>query len=115
MPRPLVDATPLSAADRALLGRVKAAVTVEPGADVILYGSRARGDAHAESDWDLLVLVDGNVDLARQGRVTEALLDLELETAQVLVPSLYDREVWNTGLPRITPFHANVTHEGYPL
>lgn len=32
----------------------------------------------AESDWDLLVLVDGNVDLARQGRVTEALLDLEL-------------------------------------
>ncbi|MCH7638742.1 MAG: nucleotidyltransferase domain-containing protein [Bacteroidetes bacterium] len=79
MPRPLVDATPLSAADRALFGRVKAAVlTVEPGAEVILYGSRARGDAHAESDWDLLVLVDGNVDLARQGRVTEALLDLEL-------------------------------------
>ena len=65
MPRPLVDATPLSAADRALLGRVKAAVlAVEPGAEVILYGSRARGDAHAESDWDLLVLVDGPVDLA---------------------------------------------------
>ena len=28
------------------------------GANLILYGSRARGDAHRQSDWDLLLIVD---------------------------------------------------------
>jgi predicted nucleotidyltransferase len=36
-----------------LLEQVKQTVhEIEPDADIILYGSRARGDAHAESEWD---------------------------------------------------------------
>lgn len=35
---------------------------VVPEADVILYGSRARGDARPVSDWDFLILVDQPVD-----------------------------------------------------
>ena len=30
----------------------------EPTAQIILYGSRARGDAREDSDWDVLVIVD---------------------------------------------------------
>jgi len=49
-----------------LLECVKQAVhEVEPEADIVLYGSRARGDAHAESDWDFLILLNGVVDDAR--------------------------------------------------
>ncbi|GAK57193.1 DNA polymerase beta domain protein region [Candidatus Vecturithrix granuli] len=32
--------------------------TVVPDADVILYGSRARGDARFVSEWDFLILVN---------------------------------------------------------
>ena len=46
-----------------LLKQVKEAVwKIEPTAEVILYGSRARGDSTCESDWDFLVLVDGPVE-----------------------------------------------------
>ena len=31
---------------------------IPKGAQVILFGSRARGDAHEDSDWDLLLLLD---------------------------------------------------------
>ena len=49
-----------------LLKHVKQTIhEFEPDADIILYGSRARGDAHPESDWDFLILLDGVVDDAR--------------------------------------------------
>ena len=33
---------------------------IDPTAEVILFGSRARGDFHEESDWDVLVLTEGD-------------------------------------------------------
>ena len=30
----------------------------EPDASIILYGSRARGDAREDSDWDVLAIVE---------------------------------------------------------
>jgi len=38
---------------------------VDDKAEVILYGSRARGDEREDSDWDLLVLTDESLDLAK--------------------------------------------------
>ena len=32
--------------------------SVAPDGKVILFGSRARGDAREDSDWDLLILLD---------------------------------------------------------
>ncbi len=32
--------------------------TLPPNSSLLLYGSRARGDAHKGSDWDLLILLD---------------------------------------------------------
>lgn len=32
----------------------------DPKAKILLFGSRARGDARVDSDWDVLVLVEGD-------------------------------------------------------
>ena len=68
----------LTTRDQALPDRVCAAVhAVEPGATIILYGSRARGDAESDSDWDLLVLLDGDVTPGREALAQRAVYEVE--------------------------------------
>lgn len=38
--------------------RQVASVILPQGSKLYLYGSRARGDAHEDSDWDMLLLLD---------------------------------------------------------
>ena len=106
----------LSTRDRELLSEVKTAVLeLEPTAEVILYGSRARGDATPESDWDLVVLVDGEVDRRRDEHLFRRIYDLCLKLDEVLVAYMYDRNVWNTPLYQAMPFRQNVMREGIVL
>ena len=64
---------------------------------VVLYGSCARGTEGAESDIDLMVLLEGPVDLAQEiRRIWTVLYPMQLESERVLsvVPgdvALYDR------------------------
>jgi len=39
-----------------------------PGAVIILFGSRAKGKDHPNSDYDLLIIVDHSIDLKRTFR-----------------------------------------------
>lgn len=51
----------------ALAGRIVLTLGEETVSRVYLYGSRARGDADPESDWDVLVVVE-QADLTRKRR-----------------------------------------------
>ena len=87
---------------------------IDPNAQVILFGSRARGDEKVESDWDLLVLTDYPVDLEKERLFRNHLYDLELETGEPFSLFAYSKSDWNTK-QRITPFFINVTREGISL
>ena len=101
---------------RQLLDKIKQAISeLEPGAEIILYGSRARHDAFPHSDWDLLILVDGPVSDQRTDRIRHRLYEIEWETGEVICSIVRNREQWNSSLYRATPFYQRVEKEGMRL
>ncbi|MHC1728472.1 MAG: nucleotidyltransferase domain-containing protein [Syntrophobacteraceae bacterium] len=99
-----------------LLKQVKEAVhEMEPDAEIILYGSRSRGDSVSDSDWDFLVLVDGFVNDERTDRIRHRLYEIEWESGAVLSSIVRSRDEWDSALYRSMPFHQTVEKEGKRL
>ncbi len=99
-----------------ILEQVKQTILeIEPDAEVIIYGSRTRGQAGPESDWDFLVLVNGNVDLKRTDAVRHRLYNIEWECGEVISCIVRSREEWNSALCKAMPFHENIEREGIVL
>ena len=92
----------------------KARSVVPNGAEVILFGSQARGDAHKGSDWDVLILLD-------KDRITSQdvddysypLWELGLDYQENINAILYTKKDWNKDIA--SPFHQNVIKEGIKL
>ena len=109
----LIESLTVAEYGRDVLLKCRAAVqAIDPRAEVILYGSRARGDAAPDSDYDLLILTDGESGLDREDRFRQSLFPIELETGCVLTVMLVNRSDWNSPLYDSMPFYRNVKREG---
>jgi predicted nucleotidyltransferase len=109
-------ASNLGRADQGFLTDCRTAIQeVASDATVILYGSRARGDAQEDSDYDLLVLVDREPDMELERSIVARLLPLELSSDKILTVLVYNRSQWDSRLYRAMPFHKNVTREGLEI
>ena len=99
-----------------LLDQVKWAVrAVEPDAEIILYGSRSRGEFVSESDWDFLILVSGHLDDKRVDAIRHRLYEVEWECEEVISSIVRSREDWQSDLYQSIPFHRRVEQEGIRL
>ena len=84
------------------------------GSTLYLYGSRARGDYHADSDWDILILLDQpkvtNDDFKKFGY---PLVDLGWTLDQTISPIMYTFSDWEKR--HFTPFYKNIENEGIEI
>jgi uncharacterized protein len=88
---------------------------MEPSAEIILFGSRARKDCRNDSDWDFLILVDGPVDTQRTDRIRHQLYEIEWETGQIISSIVKSRQEWDSPRYKAIPLHANIEREGVRL
>ncbi len=94
--------------------RDKASQIVPKGAIVILFGSRARGDAREDSDWDVLILLDKDHITSQDiDDYSYPLRELGWDYNQCINTILYTKRDWESSI--ISPFRENVTEDGIRL
>src|SRR5947209_17254948 len=87
----------------------------DPEAEIILYGSHARGDARKDSDWDILILINkSQASHLLEMEYRNELYSIELETGEIISTYVFSKEEWKKKF-WVTPFYENVTSEGIYL
>ena len=87
---------------------------IDSKAQIIVFGSRARGDSRRESDWDILILTDYPVSTDIERSFRNNLFDLEIETGEVFSTFVYQKKDWDTR-HKVTPLYRNIKKEGVRL
>lgn len=88
---------------------------VEPTAQVWLYGSRAKGNAREDSDWDVLVLSSKEeLSVKEESLFIDHICDLMVKTGQTIQLFAYGIKDWHTR-HSVTPFYNSVQSEAIQL
>ncbi|MBI5374223.1 MAG: nucleotidyltransferase domain-containing protein [Candidatus Schekmanbacteria bacterium] len=112
----LKDYKALSVAEKNILERCREAIkAIDLSAEVMLYGSRARGDAGSESDYNLLILTDGEATFKKEDVIRDKVFPIELETDLLFSLNLTSRKDWSTPLYKAMPLYENIKREGVIL
>ena len=86
-----------------------------PAAEIILFGSHARGQSHKDSDWDILVLLNQpTVSRIIEKEYRDELFELELELGEPISTFVFSKNDWEQKY-MVTPLYQNIKREGIYL
>ena len=75
-------------------------------AHLLLYGSRARGDYHEGSDWDLLVLLNRPQEASDFQNIAYPIIELGFDFGEYFSVQTYSQQEWEA--IRFLPYYKNV-------
>ena len=97
--------------DKEILAQIKTTVQeIIPDAKVFLFGSRARGDWHEESDWDILVLTENKYPKSIKQLVHDKLFPLSVHLATLFQFVIVTEEEWENA-PELYSLYKGVGDE----
>jgi len=76
----------------------------------VLFGSRARGEGHEDSDLDLLVLIE-HPTREERARILDEAYAIEVDMRVVISPLVCDADSW----PAMSPLAVEVARDGVPI
>ncbi|MEW6203270.1 MAG: nucleotidyltransferase domain-containing protein [bacterium] len=101
--------------DQGIVAKIKKAICeILPDAEIILFGSRARGNPEDDSDWDILVLTEQVTDEVRD-MLYDIIYDIDLAENVVITPLILPKDEWEFKRYKDHPLHRNVDAEGVVL
>jgi predicted nucleotidyltransferase len=81
-------------------------------ADIIFFGSRARGDYHEESDWDFLILSSSPVSEELKSNIRRDILEeIEWKTFEVIQTIWHNKKEWENEYV-VTNIYESIKEEG---
>ncbi|WP_375580960.1 nucleotidyltransferase domain-containing protein [Marivirga tractuosa] len=99
-----------------VLNKIKSEVSkLDNTAEIIHFGSTARGDFNRESDIDIIILVDKKpADFQEEINLKYPLYEIEIESGIIISPIIMTKSEWNTNKNK-SIFLENVLEEGRKL
>jgi len=83
-----------------------------PVKEVVLFGSKARGDDDEESDIDLLVLTTQPVSWNERKAINNALYEIQMKYDIIISTLITTVTEWNEGTFSVLPIHGEISNQG---
>lgn len=78
-------------------------------AHLLLYGSRARGDYHEGSDWDLLILLNRPLEASDFQNIAYPIMELGFDLGEYFSVQTYSQQEWDA--MSFLPYYKNVEQD----
>ncbi|MFP5042733.1 nucleotidyltransferase domain-containing protein [Parasediminibacterium sp. JCM 36343] len=93
----------------------KVVLSFDENSKLVLFGSRARGDFHEESDWDFLMLTSLDAGWGLRMNISDKIFKIELEENTCIQVMVRNEKEWEEGLYTVMPIYKNIKNEGITL
>ena len=112
----LLAKCPASPKDRKLVKECAEAIwQLQPGAEIVFFGSRSRGRAQEDSDLDLLVLTERSLSFQDEMRLLDSVFPLEFESGVIICPLIEVQNRWYSEKYQAMPLARAIIKHGVKL